>query len=291
MSIKRTLAALAASLGIVLLPPATPCVDPPLSPPPVRIASIGASSWRISFENYTSFGAAGQFCACGLSVTGLSIQSVNAARVTNATNGTVLMSFTSNANTTSGFNAADSGVWHGFVSGLVTLPSGIPVDIEFDVTALSTATQNDVYAAIRRIGTDEADSSGNLLNAHQGISGPGPCLSCSGTVPTMGEWQLALLAVLLLTAGTLVVRRRTHALVLATGSGAVGSTPDSNRLPFDAMRFTMALTGVLSVGVVAILVSGEALTGADLTMGPLVLAATAYLLHLWTLPDRGRDQV
>lgn len=107
----------------------------------------------------------------------------------------------------------------------------------------------------------------------------GTCAACK-QIPTLGQWGLILLSLLILTFGVVALRR--HEPVLA-GYGNVASSNKFN-FPFNKAVFSKMLITVMialaAVFVVAVTMFGYEMTSADvpgsLVAGPML----AYLLHL-----------
>ncbi len=107
----------------------------------------------------------------------------------------------------------------------------------------------------------------------------GTCLACK-QVPTLGQWGLILLSLLILTFGVVALRKREPVLA------GYGSTVSNNKftLPFDKTSFGKMLIAVMiglaAVFAVAVSAFGYEMTAADvpgsLVAGPML----AYLIHL-----------
>ena len=106
-----------------------------------------------------------------------------------------------------------------------------------------------------------------------------PVCSNVATIPTMGQWALIIFGLLLLSFGTVALRRRE--LVAAGGSNASFSI---NEIPFDKNIYTRALLtvalGLVIVFALAIALFGYVLTSADVPGSLLAIPIAAYLLHL-----------
>ncbi len=108
----------------------------------------------------------------------------------------------------------------------------------------------------------------------------GTCSACA-QVPTLGQWGLIILGLLILTFGVVVLRSREMAIA---GYSSV-ETSKFSRLPFDKALFGKALIAVMlglaATFAVAVTAFGYEMTAADvpgsLVAGPML----AYLLHLF----------
>lgn len=113
----------------------------------------------------------------------------------------------------------------------------------------------------------------------------GTCTACK-QVPTLGQWGLILLSLLVLTFGVVALRK--HEPVLA-GFGTVASSDEKYSLPFNKAVFGKMLIAVMlglaAVFAVAVTLFGYEMNVADvpgsLVCGPLL----AYLLHLLVKKD------
>jgi hypothetical protein len=112
--------------------------------------------------------------------------------------------------------------------------------------------------------------------------GPGP----GDGVPTVSEWGLFLMLLLLLSVGTILFGQR-RALLVGANRGVVGGGPV--RIPFAAGRFTKTLVAVAGFAIVALLaafaLAGE-IAAVDVTGTVLCVPVLAYLIHLWLTPRK-----
>lgn len=211
--------AIAMVSSVLLLAPsrAQACTDPPpfttltfitiTLGPPVQITLV--------FDPWTSFAATQtQFCACAFRFPTNLIDSIDDVRIVQTgTNTPIAGFFTWNQNATTsaevesliGSGAGDD--WFGFLNDLSgAIPAGNLADFRVDVTLQPGVTLQDLqneFAAdgSNRVFTDEADANGHLLGTHGGFT------DVSGIIPTVSEWGLIVMGLLLLTAGTVVIRR------------------------------------------------------------------------------------
>ncbi|MCB0634972.1 MAG: IPTL-CTERM sorting domain-containing protein, partial [Lewinella sp.] len=104
-------------------------------------------------------------------------------------------------------------------------------------------------------------------------------LDSAVAVPTMSQWGLILLCLIVLTLGMVTVRQRQLAMA---GSESAGFS--LRNLPFDRARFTRALRwaglAIVAVFAVAVLVFGYVMTTADVPGSLLALPLVAYLMTL-----------
>jgi len=168
----------------------------------------------IIVTGYRTFGAGGgQFCACAFKELP-SVTSVNNAAV-HAQNGTLLAAFDFNQN--AGSSAAASGVsagnWQGFLASVTeSVPGDLPVTLRFDATVAPKTTfaqiESEILAAGPLVITDEANSDGSFAGTHQSVVSAGNVTE-GPVIPTVSGWGLIILALLVLSGGTLAVRRMT----------------------------------------------------------------------------------
>lgn len=100
------------------------------------------------------------------------------------------------------------------------------------------------------------------------------------TVPTMGEWGLIVLALLVLSFGTVFMMRHQTAIA---GMGET-SMSQSSGIPFDRASYgkmlIVVMIGLVAVFVVSVLVFGYEMTNADVPGSLIAGPIAAYLLHL-----------
>ena len=109
----------------------------------------------------------------------------------------------------------------------------------------------------------------------------GICMACK-QIPTLGQWGLILLSLLILTFGVVALRK--HEPVLAMAGQGTSTSSNNRSLPFNKAAFSkmliVVMVGLAVVFAVAIGFYGYEMTAADvpgsLVTGPLL----AYLLHL-----------
>ena len=107
------------------------------------------------------------------------------------------------------------------------------------------------------------------------------CPSCpAATIPTMGEWGLIILALLVLCFATVFMMRRQTAIA---GMGNV-SMSGTGGIPFDKASYTKMLVtvmiGLAVVFAVAVSLFGYEMTNADVPGSLIAGPVLAYLLHL-----------
>lgn len=115
------------------------------------------------------------------------------------------------------------------------------------------------------------------------VSNPfGP--STPALVPTMSEWGLIVLALLMLAMATIALMVSSGQLRTAGGASMRMFSPQS--LPFELHSFVkilaMVLGSVIAIFAVAMLAFGYELTGADVPGTLIASPIAAYVLHLWT---------
>jgi hypothetical protein len=109
----------------------------------------------------------------------------------------------------------------------------------------------------------------------------------AGPVPTVSEWGLIFLALMFLTAGTLLFGRA-HRATMRTGTNTVSLAGD--RPVFDVRLYTRVLAvvfGLLAIGIGAASVLTGPPSAVDVTGSLLCAPVAAYLLHLWIGARRG----
>ena len=200
---------------IAFTSPASACVEPAdtLAAPDVSIRIGISNTAKIVFHDYETFGSvSGEFCACALNDFGPPIVSVNGAVLIDVGSGQVVpgFAFEPNNTTSAGFAAVVAENWAGFASETTeTIPAGDPVDLWFDVSFEPGTTFSDLAAALAGAGfvvaTDAADSSGAPTGAHEYILEAG---SIGDIIPTLSEWGMLGLLLLLVVAGGFFIRRQ-----------------------------------------------------------------------------------
>ena len=107
-------------------------------------------------------------------------------------------------------------------------------------------------------------------------------------IPTLSEWAMIILALLMGVMATLALKARMR-LVVGTHGDASGletlGTNVSTSLPFDGRRFAkilaVVLGAVIAVFAIAIIAFGYELTSADVPGTLIAAPVAAYLIHLW----------
>lgn len=188
------------------------CAVPPPQPPDIWILFHGDGTAWIIFHGYSTFGAGpGQFCACAFNQIP-EITAVLAAQIVdNATQQPIAgFNFQPNVTTSASFNGLDPGNWAGFSSDVSqAIPPGLSVDVQFLVELAPGVIDSALVNALEDaggnvVGTDEADNMGNSTGAHLGLFPPGSVMK---VIPTVSEWGLIVMMLLLLTAGTIIFGR------------------------------------------------------------------------------------
>lgn len=204
---------------------AVACGTPPPQPPDVWVTFHTPTRVWIVFHGYTSFGTAnGGFCACSLNQAG-TILAVRNVRFIDPTSGSPIPGFAFAPNSATGiaFNGAagapPAAAFQGFFATVSqAIPQGLPIDIQFDVDVAAGTTLAQLAADLQGanvLGTDEGTSTGGLAGTHLNIVAAGAVMqqppAPPPAVPTISQWGLMILALLLLAGGTIVTRRMTVA--------------------------------------------------------------------------------
>ena len=112
----------------------------------------------------------------------------------------------------------------------------------------------------------------------------GPC-AASTSVPTLSQWGLIILALLLLTVGIVAITRKQTVL-----AGLEGGTIRQNSMPFDKGLYAKVLIGIAAtvVLVFAIVINsfGYELTSADMPGSLIAIPIAAYLMHLLLIHEK-----
>ena len=111
----------------------------------------------------------------------------------------------------------------------------------------------------------------------------GPCKVCNiNAIPTMGEWGLIILALLVLSFSTLFIMKKQAAMVGSVNISFYGITD----IPFNKNAFGQILicviVGITVVFALAINLFGYKMTGADVPGSLVAGTILAYLMHLIT---------
>ena len=136
----------------------------------------------------------------------------------------------------------------------------------------------------KRFDSRETVATGPFLTVNfttGGGPGPGP-----GGVPTVSEWGLFLMLLLLLSVGTILFGQR-RALLAGPNEGftAGGFT----RPPLAAGLYVKTLAAVAGFAIAALLTAfamGGEITAVDVTGTVLCVPVLAYLIHLWLTPRK-----
>lgn len=207
-------AAIAVAFSVIGAVPATACLVPPPQIPDIWVEFHSPTDVWITFHGYKTFGSDDtQFCACGLLPAAVGvIVSVDAVAVVDASTKTPIggFNFSANANVSTALSAILAGSWDGFLSDMsASVAADIDVDLQIQVTVTGGTTLGDIKNALGPLGagsalfTDEANMAGGLLGTHAKLwEGPFPC-----AIPTVTEWGMAAMVLLVLATGTIVFRR------------------------------------------------------------------------------------
>lgn len=118
------------------------------------------------------------------------------------------------------------------------------------------------------------------LTSNAGIS-PGNCSPDATGIPTMSEWGLILLTLIIFTLS--VVFGTQHQRAMAMPSGSAYADRPRNKLPFDSKAFFSVLPvvylAIAAIFTIAITVFGYELTNADVPGALMSGAILAYLVH------------
>jgi hypothetical protein len=157
--------------------------------------------------------------------------------------------------------------------------------VTFDVTANVTSDGNDVIVGPFNL---EADGVGNNSNAIVSAVFSGAAVNHIAAIPTLSEWGVIVMALMLLATGTIVWSRRP---ATAT-AGGVGPASSSDQPLFVPDLFMKALAGTLVVVMAGFALAfgfqGE-LEGVDIAGALLCAPIAAYLVHLWVSIARRED--
>jgi len=115
----------------------------------------------------------------------------------------------------------------------------------------------------------------------------GTCTLSTAVIPTVSQWGVIAMTLLLLSAGSALWSRRAISLVAAEGGPVLdqGWAP-----PFDRRSYALALAGVLGVVTASLTLGsglGVELRSADLVGALLCAPILAYVVHFW-FPTRER---
>lgn len=176
--------------------------------PPVRITLV--------YDPWMTFGAApGMNCACAFKLPPGMVASVDAVRLVQTGTNTPISGFSwvADPDTTGAVETISaSGVlddWFGFSTGISqNVPAGTMVDFQADVTLTVGMDHNDLVGAMNgtltnRAFSDGANANGTPNNSHQAL-----VTATHIIMPTVSQWGLAVMALLVLSAATIVIRGR-----------------------------------------------------------------------------------
>ncbi len=225
---KRSLGCLA--LGLLLSSGLSTTANACGDPPPVTEVTgftIAAGQVRLIYDPWTTFASSGtEFCSCAFRLPTSVIQSVDLVQLVETgtasavSSGTPLAGFpnflnnAANSAAVEGILASGGGEdWFGTLAGLsAAVPAGILADFVIEVTLQPGMTIIDLATALaadgaNRVYSDEATPAGIPMQAgHGGFVGVD--MSGGVPVPTMGEWGLAVLAVVMLSTALFILRRK-----------------------------------------------------------------------------------
>jgi hypothetical protein len=118
---------------------------------------------------------------------------------------------------------------------------------------------------------------------------PPPCEQPETGVPTVSEWGLILIALLLLTVATLVFGHATSVATSSQGNLSLAIGPGRLFVPRVFAMTLVVVASLVGTGLsVAFWLHGE-VTSVDLTGALLCTPLLSYLVHLWLLPTGDRD--
>lgn len=182
--------------------------------PPLRI--------RLVFDPWTTISTdSSQFCSCGFRFPTAVIDTIDEVRLVETGTNNLISGFAatwaSNATTSAeienilGTGAGDD--WFGFLNDLgSSVTADTEADFQVDVTLNADVTVDGLFTTLdadreNLVFSDEANSSGVPLGTHQGfvdvskIVGPPP-------VPTVSEWGLVVMTLIVFVGGTMMLGRR-----------------------------------------------------------------------------------
>jgi hypothetical protein len=283
------------------------CFEIPHAPPPIWVTTNNNCTIKLTFHDYTTYAAtmAGDYCACALNLP-FTYGNVLAAKVVMAGTQTPLpnFSFTFDPDSGNGYQAiSGTGPWTGFSSAVAgAINANIPIDLCFDIQLHPVITNDqcgtiivnwaNIMPAVNCISNHLASTpmlvgtGGAFPNGapdptkHLSINRAGPIMVMLGApIPTISQWGLIILALLLLTVGTVCVHRRQASLELAGGMEML-----QDRLPLvvpgvlaKSLLVAMAVASVGGAGFVLVVGSISLVD----VLGTLVCAAiVGYWSHL-----------
>jgi hypothetical protein len=157
--------------------------------------------------------------------------------------------------------------------------------VTFDVTPNVMTDGDDVFAGPFNL---NADGVGNNSNTIVSPVFSGASVNHGAAIPTLSEWGVIVMALLLLATGTIVWSRRPATAM----AGGVGAASSSDQPLFVPNLFMKALAGTLVVVTagfaLAFGLQGE-LAEVDIAGALLCAPIAAYLVHLWVSISRGED--
>ena len=119
------------------------------------------------------------------------------------------------------------------------------------------------------------------LTDNAGLS-PATCSPNATGIPTMSEWGLILLALIIFTLSVVFGTRHQHAMSMANGETSVGGS-SQRLLPFDAKAFFRILplvyVAIVAIFAICVFAFGYEMTTADLPGSLMAGAIVTYLIH------------
>jgi hypothetical protein len=126
-----------------------------------------------------------------------------------------------------------------------------------------------------------SDNTACTLTDNAGLS-PATCSPNATGIPTMSEWGLILLALIIFTLSVVFGTKHQHAMSMANGETSVGGS-SQRLLPFDAKSFFKILplvyVAIVAIFALCVFAFGYEMTTADLPGSLLAGAIVTYLIH------------
>jgi len=252
--------------------------------PPVRIFLV--------FDPWLTFGTAPtDFCACGFKLPNGVIDTVDGVALVETGTSTVIPGFNFVADTDTStdiealINSGPSATWAGFSSDQsLSIPPDVSADLRVEATLLPGVSVNDLFNAFNGISltnavyTDEANPDGTLAGTHGGATAVSTVI-----IPTVQEWGLALMFLLMVAAMTIFTIRL--APVPAISDSTVTGTRPLVTLGALARWSTLTLSITWIACALAWTVYGS-LALRDIIGATLCALVAGYILHLWASRDR-----
>jgi hypothetical protein len=269
-------------------------------------STIEGKPARFQVSGYETFAApGGTHCALALGHSGNLITTVRSGSVVLAGTFTALQNFgpfatdqVVNQNITTGFGFTGGATVGGLtgqgflatvnVNQPINFDPPIPLDLVFDVTVRPGTTAQALAAdllASALIGTAEADASGHLNNPDHFSKDRIDSVTVASVtgVPTLSEWGVMIMALLLLSAGTLLITKGLPVMVEV----ALGGSGVSPRVIVKPLFVPRVLCKVLAVMLALVLLGFSAtvwlfgsISATDIGGSLLCTMIIAYIVHL-----------